>query len=290
MNRLRYLTTAACLSCLIAAAGLSISKNLTSTQSNSGSPRNSPLATSSNNASDRDAPQEVVPKKDDEHRELTRIVEEKNFDLPELRRKALKIVIGDRKSDTETLRSALLEVAKRQDADTVMVYGFLSGEDPDKAFPAGILEFGKNGRNWCNRSTLPPDGVFQPREAHQEGNSRISTATPPGVPPSGIEAAARAYTASEPPDKTVAEKDHDAAVGLISKQQNISEQTVRSMDRLDQARLAVKSLANTLGMTENEVLRMSSSERQEAMVRHLSQKYGVSESDTRRAMRILGEN
>lgn len=222
-------------------------------------------------ATNLQAPQtlEVVP----------RIREERDLSLPGHSRRALKIVLGTRKADAATLRAVLVEVAKKQEADTVLAYGYLEGEDIQTAFPAAILEYGKSGKGWGPDSVLPPDGVFEVREARHEAMNQAGVMTAPSVPSLNIEPTAGRFLAGDQPREAAERENDDAARRLIGEWLHVFEPKTGTMTELDQAKLTLKSLAASLGISEADVMRLPSAERRRAMIRHISLKYGVSESD-----------
>jgi len=244
----------------------------------------SPLVSGSSVASGRAIPDPVTKMKTEEP---CQIVEKFSADLPGLKRTAIKVIIGQPVEDLGVIRSRLIEAAQKQEADVVLAYGYFQGEDWHTFFPAGILEYGKNGRGWMPDSKVPLKGAFKSR-ADQMVNLRRGSS--PNAVARSIEDAASAYVAAEPPDKTAEEKNLEALTGMLSRHSGVSEQSVRSMSRYEQGRLALKWFADTVGVSEEQVLRMSDAERAEAFKRHISSKYGVSESDVGSAWQMLEKN
>ncbi|MGH3452743.1 MAG: hypothetical protein ACRDQW_18995, partial [Haloechinothrix sp.] len=60
----------------------------------------------------------------DSRRDCYRIVECENYDSGGRRRRSVKVVFKNRQIPNEVIRQALLEVARRQDADVVFAYGY----------------------------------------------------------------------------------------------------------------------------------------------------------------------
>lgn len=189
--------------------------------------------------------------------EQSRIVERVSADLHGLKRTALKVIIGQPVSDPEAMRFRLIEVAQKQEADVVLAYGYFQGEDWHTSLPAGILEYGKNGHGWMPDSKVPLKGAFRSR-ADQMVNLRRASSPTAGTRP--VEDAARAYVTTEPPDKTAEEKNIDASIGMLSRHSDVTEQSVRAMSKYEQGRLALKWFAETVGVSEEQALRMSDSE------------------------------
>jgi hypothetical protein len=126
-----------------------------------------------------------------------RIVESMDSSEPDYHRLAIKVALGFEHADPGRIRATLLEVAKQQEADAVLVYGFLKGQDYRTAFPAGVLEYGRGGKGWGPGTTVPPEGTFKGRQEHDPelvrafDTRRIVPCSPPPDRPQGVTTARR---------------------------------------------------------------------------------------------------
>jgi len=78
---------------------------------------------------------------------------------------SVRVIIEDKNASNQQIKLALLDVARKQNADAVMAYGFWPGDDWSWIQTAGRLEWGKNGTGWSPDSSIPAEGKFDPRAA-----------------------------------------------------------------------------------------------------------------------------
>jgi hypothetical protein len=76
----------------------------------------------------------------------------------------VKIVLEFRETDSGIIQAMLLDLARSQNADAVLVYAYWPGDDWQNAYTLGMLEWGRNGVGWASDTQLPADGMFHPGE------------------------------------------------------------------------------------------------------------------------------
>jgi hypothetical protein len=105
------------------------------------------------------------------------VLEKEDFDLLGRHRVSLKVRIEDRSATDAQVKGALLDIATKQDADAVLVFGYWPGDDWHDFYTAGTLEWGKNGRGWASTTELPINGSFDARRRNAQADDTPSKVT-----------------------------------------------------------------------------------------------------------------
>jgi len=103
-----------------------------------------------------------------------RVVSTKDVSITGRSRSMLRVVIQDKNASAEQVHAALLEAAKADGAEKVMVAAYWPGDDTTSIYSAGRLEWGKDGRGWDSSDYIGPDGRFdQATLAQRTGETKF---------------------------------------------------------------------------------------------------------------------
>lgn len=104
------------------------------------------------------------------------VVESEDFDLAGRRRISIKVVIKGYDAGSDRVRNTLLNVARNQNADAVLVFAYGPGDDWQGPYTLGKLEWGRNGGGWASSAKLPTDGVFEGKPELRAGTRSLPAA------------------------------------------------------------------------------------------------------------------
>ena len=89
-----------------------------------------------------------------------RVVSTEDVSIAGRSRTSLRVVIQDKNASAEQVHAALLEAAKTDSADKVMVFAYWPGDDTTSMYTAGRLEWGRDRRGWDGSDYIGPEGRF----------------------------------------------------------------------------------------------------------------------------------